>query len=62
MDYIVHGVTKSQTRLSKFHFHFSNQTCSPHPQGDGGGVGGDDGGGGGEGQPSQDPSHFLPCP
>ena len=21
MDYIVHGVTKSQTRLSKFHFH-----------------------------------------
>jgi len=62
MDYIVHGVTKSQTRLNKFHFHFSNQTCSPHPLGDGGGVGGDDGGGGGEGQPSQDPSHFLPCP
>ena len=22
MDYIVHGVTKSQTRLSDFHFHF----------------------------------------
>ena len=22
MDYIVHGVTKSQTRLSNFHFHF----------------------------------------
>ena len=22
MDYIVHGVTKSQTRLSSFHFHF----------------------------------------
>ena len=22
MDYAVHGVTKSQTRLSEFHFHF----------------------------------------
>ena len=22
MDYIAHGVTKSWTRLSKFHFHF----------------------------------------
>ena len=22
MDHIVHGVTKSQTRLSDFHFHF----------------------------------------
>ena len=22
MDYTVHGVTKSQTRLSDFHFHF----------------------------------------
>ena len=22
MDYVVHGVTKSQTRLSDFHFHF----------------------------------------
>ena len=22
MDYIAHGVTKSRTRLSKFHFHF----------------------------------------
>ena len=25
MDYIVHGVTKSQTRLSNFHFHFLQQ-------------------------------------
>ena len=24
MDCIVHGVAKSQTRLSDFHFHFSN--------------------------------------
>ena len=23
MDYMVHGVTKSQTRLSNFHFHFT---------------------------------------
>ena len=23
-DYIVHGVTKSQTRLSDFHFHFAD--------------------------------------
>ena len=30
MDYIVHGVTKNQTRLSNFHFHFqgSNQADS----------------------------------
>ena len=29
MDCIVHGVAKSQTRLSKFHFHFMSQdaTC-----------------------------------
>ena len=46
IPWTVDGVTKSQTRLSNFHF--SNQTCSPHPQGDGGG----NGGGGGEGQPS----------
>ena len=26
MDCIVHGVAKSQTRLSDFHFHFSQQT------------------------------------
>ena len=26
MDYIVHGVTKSRTRLSSFHFHFDHQT------------------------------------
>ena len=25
-DYIVHGVTKSQTRLSNFHFHFFHGT------------------------------------
>ena len=24
MDYIVHGVTKCQTRLSDFHFHFQH--------------------------------------
>ena len=24
MDYLVHGVAKSQTQLSNFHFHFSN--------------------------------------
>ena len=29
MDYIVHGVTKSQTRLSTFHFHF----CSTSKEG-----------------------------
>ena len=26
MDYIVHGVTKSWTQLSNFHFHFSKHT------------------------------------
>ena len=26
MDYIVHGVTKSRTRLSDFHFHFLSGT------------------------------------
>ena len=26
MDCVVHGVAKSQTRLSNFHFHFSQQT------------------------------------
>ena len=25
MDYIVHGVAKSQTRLMKFHFHFKSR-------------------------------------
>ena len=24
MDYIIHGITKSRTRLSDFHFHFLN--------------------------------------
>ena len=24
MDYVVHGIAKSQTRLSDFNFHFSN--------------------------------------
>ena len=28
MDYIVHGVTKSQTQLSNFHFHFHNLRAS----------------------------------
>ena len=28
MDCIVHGVAKSQTRLSDFHFHFSNISVS----------------------------------
>ena len=28
MDWIVHGVTKSRTLLSNFHFHFSNQLNS----------------------------------
>ena len=30
MDYIVHGISKSRTRLSDFHFHFqgSNQAYS----------------------------------
>ena len=27
MDYIVHGVTKSWTRLSNFHFHWEDSTC-----------------------------------
>ena len=27
MDHIVHGVTKSQTRLNNFHFHFSSHIC-----------------------------------
>ena len=27
MDFIVHGVAKSQTRLSNFHFHFSHYNC-----------------------------------
>ena len=26
MDYIVHGVTKSRTRLSDFHFHFNPES------------------------------------
>ena len=30
MDYIVHGVAKSPTRLSDFHFHFSLSKTSPH--------------------------------
>ena len=31
MDRIVHGVTKSRTRLSDFHFHFSSiVSCSSH--------------------------------
>ena len=28
MDCIVHGITKSQMRLSDFHFHFPAQLCS----------------------------------
>ena len=28
MDFVVHGVTKSQTRLSDFHFHFFLSGCS----------------------------------
>ena len=31
MDCIVHGVTKSQTRLSDFHFHFLNATYGHLP-------------------------------
>ena len=27
MDCIVHGVAKSQTQLSDFHFHLHSQTC-----------------------------------
>ena len=27
MDCIVHGVTKSQTQLSNFHFHWEESTC-----------------------------------
>ena len=30
MDYIIHGVTKSQTQLSDFHFHFSKQDRLPN--------------------------------
>ena len=29
MDCIVHGVTKSRTQLSAFHFHFSQLRISP---------------------------------
>ena len=29
MDYIVHGVTKSQTLLSDFHFQFPRTRCDP---------------------------------
>ena len=29
MDYIVHGVTKSLTRLSDFHFHFTSLHQGP---------------------------------
>ena len=29
MDCIVHGVTKSQTRLSDFHFHYANSLYFP---------------------------------
>ena len=29
MDYIVHGVVKNQTRLSNFHFHFSDMQVTP---------------------------------
>ena len=34
MDYTVHGVTKSRTRLSNFHFHLSTQPVIPgiHPE------------------------------
>ena len=28
MDFVAHGVTKSQTRLSDFHFHFFFSGCS----------------------------------
>ena len=28
MDYIVHGVAKSRTRLSNFHFHFQTSAAS----------------------------------
>ena len=31
MDYIVHGVAKSQTQLSDFHFHFHD--IGPYSQG-----------------------------
>ena len=29
MDCIVHGVAKSRTQLSDFHFHFSHISCAP---------------------------------
>ena len=28
MDYVIHGVANSQTRLSDFHFHFHASKCS----------------------------------
>ena len=30
MDYTVHGVTKSRTQLSDFHFHFFYEACIPN--------------------------------
>ena len=33
MDCIVHGVTKSQIRLSDFHFHFHTQSSAWHTTG-----------------------------
>ena len=32
MDYIVHGVTEGQTRLSNFHFHFTSVQSLSHVQ------------------------------